>query len=273
LLATTAILALSGAAYAADMPVKAPPPMAPVPYVANWTGFYAGLQIGGASSEPSCTADAVSLDTAVGPCVDFEGAQHTGGLASGSVIGGGKIGADYQWGNVVLGVVGEFDWTSLHGTDTTTATELVNFPNPITGPSVFFPGDSVTASARIDWLASVRGRIGWAFGNFLAYGTGGVAFTQIKTSISFVPGPEDDFPALSGGGTSHKTGGVAGAGFEYMLSPHVSVAGEVLWYGFGSTTVSELCPSSNEFCGGQTFTTTLNHEDIVSGTLGVNWRF
>jgi outer membrane immunogenic protein len=263
LLATAALLALTGVAYAADMAVKTPP-MVPVAPVINWTGFYVGGQVGGASYEPSCTSDPL------GPCtvLDFPGAQHTGGLSSASFIGGGKIGYDYQWGPVVLGVGGEFDWTNLHGTDQTTAS--------ISIPESFLAGDTFTASAKIDWLVSARGRIGWAFGNFLPYVTGGVAWTQVKTSAAFVPGPDEPFPALSAGGTSHKTGGVAGAGFEYMVAPHVSVVGEVLWYGFGSTTVSTVCPSNNVNCGtfaGDTFTTSLNHQDIVSGTLGVNWRF
>jgi outer membrane immunogenic protein len=269
LLATTAILALSGAAYAADMPVKAPPPAAPVPYVANWTGFYVGGQVGGASFEPSCHSDALSVDEGLDPClVEFEGTHTSGSFSSASVIGGGRIGADYQWGPVVLGVVGEFDWMNLHGTrQTTFNTEF----DPIE------KGATLSAGAKIDWIASARGRIGWAFGNFLPYATGGVAWTQVKTSIGFAQGPEDDaapdgdFPSLSGGGTSHKTGGVAGAGFEYMVAPHVSVFGEVLWYGFGSGTVSEFCA----VCGGtgHTYTTTFDHQDIVSGTLGVNWRF
>jgi len=254
LLATTTILALSGVAYAADMPVKAPPPMAPAPAI-TWTGFYVGLQVGGASYDPSCNIGEVGFPLAPGGCVvDIEGAHHTGGLSSASVIGGGKIGYDWQWGQAVLGVVGEFDWTHLSGTDQTT--------------SSFDPATSVTFSDRIDWLASARGRIGWTFGpgdNFLFYATGGVAWTQIKASINSVA----ILPELATQSNSDKTGGVAGAGFEYRVAPHVSVVGEVLWYGFGSTTLNSVCAA----CGGTTYTTHFDHQDVVSGTLGVNWRF
>jgi outer membrane immunogenic protein len=45
-LSTFAAVMLGGAAQAADMPVKAPPPPAPVMY--NWNGFYIGGHIGGA---------------------------------------------------------------------------------------------------------------------------------------------------------------------------------------------------------------------------------
>ncbi len=33
--------------FAADMGVKAPPPVAPVPPVINWSGFYIGGNLGG----------------------------------------------------------------------------------------------------------------------------------------------------------------------------------------------------------------------------------
>jgi hypothetical protein len=53
------MLTFSGVAYAADMPVKAPPP-APIAPVTNWTGFYIGAQVGGAGLDPSCSTEAVS---------------------------------------------------------------------------------------------------------------------------------------------------------------------------------------------------------------------
>jgi len=171
---------LTSAAYAADMPVKAPP-LAPVPYVANWTGFFAGLQIGGASFEPSCRSDPLTVSHGLDVCAtDFDGAQHTGSIGSASVIGGGKIGADYQWDRVGLGIVGEFD--CLQNSFQTTATKFATF-----GLTEFFPGDTLTGSDHIDWLASARLRAGWAFDNVLLYATGGVAWTQIKANIGFVP--------------------------------------------------------------------------------------
>ena len=263
LLAATSLLALSGAAYAADMPVKAPPPpMAPP--VIPWTGFYAGLQIGGASLDPSCHSFSnfptlLPVDVGLDPCLasDFEGVTHSGSLSSASVIGGGKIGYDWQWGWAVLGVVGEFDWTHLNGTENT-----FNSPDA---------GDVLSAGDRINWLASARGRIGWTFGaldNFMVYATGGVAWADIKATSSLVDPvcPECDFSTQS---SSTKTGGVFGAGFEYRVFPHVSVVGEVLWYDFGSTTVNTVLPFDTAF----TYSTQFKYQDVVTGTLGVNYRF
>jgi outer membrane immunogenic protein len=264
LFATTAMLALSSVAYAADMavkmPVKAPPP-APAP-VTNWTGFYVGAQIGGASFDPSCSTTGPSFATDFAlPCNthsgEFFNVLNSSSLSSAGVIGGGKIGYDYQWDRIVLGVVGEFDWTDLNGTSRVQSIDG--------GVGV------ATANERLDWLASVRGRVGWAFDNVLFYGTGGVAWTRIKASTSVSnPGAGANFatPEFS----TTKTGAVAGGGIEYRVTPHVSVVGEVLWYGFGSNSVNVVC-SDPPFCVGTAYTTEFSHQDVVAGTLGVNWRF
>jgi outer membrane immunogenic protein len=248
-----AIVVLIGTpALAADMPVKAPPPVAPIAPVANWTGFYVGAQIGGASFDPSCSGTNSrpnDFEEEALPCTPaFPGdALSNSSLSSASVIGGGKIGYDYQWDRVVLGVVGEFDWTHLNSTSVEQYT--------------MFNGGVGNASEQIDWLASARARAGWAFDNVLFYATGGVAWTRIKASASWVP-------EWAGQVSSDRTGVVAGGGFEYRFTPNLSFVGELLWYDFGTTSVNTSLGDPPT-----TFTTTFKSQDIVSGTLGVNWRF
>ena len=69
----------------------------------------------------------------------------------------------------------------------------------------------------IDYLASIRGRLGYSFGPTLAYVTGGAAFM----------GFEEDL-----GGDDSDTGWVAGLGLEHKLRENVSIGAEGLYYGF-----------------------------------------
>jgi outer membrane immunogenic protein len=84
---------------------------------------------------------------------------------------------------------------------------------------------------NLNYLASVRGRIGWALGSWLLYGTGGVAF--IDTDKDFVVVSVDDGPfGFSNGATD--TGFVVGGGIDYKIAPNWSAGIEGLFYDFGS---------------------------------------
>lgn len=69
----------------------------------------------------------------------------------------------------------------------------------------------------VEYLATIRGRLGYAMGSTLLYATGGAAF------IGF---DEDQF------GDDTDTGWVAGLGFEHKLRQNVSFGLEGLYYGF-----------------------------------------
>jgi outer membrane immunogenic protein len=91
----------------------------------------------------------------------------------------------------------------------------------------------VSFADSLDYLASLRGRLGVATGAFLFYGTGGVAFAEADVSgmIPNAPGPvEDDVSDM-------EVGYVAGGGVEIKLSPNWSLGVEGLYYGFDSVSV------------------------------------
>jgi outer membrane immunogenic protein len=70
----------------------------------------------------------------------------------------------------------------------------------------------------IDYLATVRGRLGYAFGPTLAYVTGGAAFIGLDEELS--------------SGDDTETGWVAGLGLERKLRENISIGAEALYYGF-----------------------------------------
>ncbi len=147
--AAAAALAI-GSAHGADLGRRAAPvyykaPAAVPAAVYNWTGFYIGVNGGGAWG--TTTGD--ELPT-------FFGGNHdiSGGLV------GGTVGYNYQVSNWVLGVEADWDWADLNGSRS----------------SVAVP--SLVESARVKDLGTVRGRIGYAWDRALLYGTGGFAWTD-----------------------------------------------------------------------------------------------
>src|SRR5262249_16960326 len=145
---------------AADVPrpiYKAPPPVAAVQ---TWTGFYAGMHGGW-----GWTTDkrAFSTTNAVNGAGAFVGLDPSAlDLRSNSPLFGAQVGFKWQvdpsW---VLGIEGDITGTGLKSA--ATANPLCNtawcgVPTPA-------PTGALTAMQRdINWLASIRGRLGYAWG-------------------------------------------------------------------------------------------------------------
>jgi outer membrane immunogenic protein len=256
LLATAAILALGGPAYAADMAVKAAP-APPVAPVNTWTGFYGGFQAGWAHLDGSCSqTNTVGFGSLGIPCATNPGTN------SDSAIGGLRVGYDYQFGAVVAGIVADWNWTSLNWSQST--------PPPAT-----LEGNG-HGNLLIDSLPSVRGRIGWAVDNWLVYATGGVAWARVSVNSGMSNTCCGNWAAQT---NTTKTGAVAGGGIEYRVTRNVSLFAEGLWYGgFGTVNNSRFCAGTANFqfntCfASGTYTTSFKINDIVAGVAGINFRF
>jgi len=92
----------------------------------------------------------------------------TGNFGVSGFLAGGTLGANYQVGSVVFGVEGDGAWTDLFGRGTVTESPIC-------------VGGCVTAN---NWLATLRGRVGYAFDRYLVYGTAGAALGNIAASYS-----------------------------------------------------------------------------------------
>jgi len=164
--------------FAADMPLKAPLPAAPA---WSWSGFYLGLNLGGAWG----TSKYTFLPSAA--WFNGSGAQlaSDGGpsLNMSSVSAGGQIGYNWQVNNIVFGPEADIQYIGLRKTNVFTQ------PGPVCGGCLITPY-TFTETSRSDWMATVRGRLGVAAGRVLFYGTGGVAFADSRSADTL------NFPTL-----------------------------------------------------------------------------
>jgi outer membrane immunogenic protein len=216
------IAALLNAASAADMPVKAPPLTAPV--VNSWSGWYAGLNAGygwGSDGGVGITDDppgSFAASFAAGQVPRFVG-DHPNGF-----VGGGQIGYNYQIdSNWLVGLEGDFSGTGIKSSGV--------YDYPVPGRRL-----NTTVSQSLDWLATVRGRVGYVMDRLLVYGTGGAAFGEARESFGYV-GLDDPF-ALNASASPVRTGWAAGAGVEYKVMRNISVKAEWLHYDLGKTSAS-----------------------------------
>ena len=214
--------AASGLAVAADMPVKAAPP----PPVFSWTGFYIGAGIGGAWS--SQDANSVACANTCGQ------APASAALHSSSALGGFYAG--YNWmltPQFLLGVEGDWNWTHLNSTATA--------PSILLGSGLpDSAGSRLSWSDDTKWLASIRGRLGWApIPNALLYATGGAAWAGVDYgAIDNFSGGCPNCTALP---TLHQTqdGYTVGGGVEWApWSNNWLFRVEYLYYRFKGTTAN-----------------------------------
>jgi outer membrane immunogenic protein len=184
LISSIAALGLLGTpAFAADMAVKAPPP-APAP-VFSWTGFYVGGNIGAsfgrAKSDFKGAPVSVTLTPPGGTPFSVPGFSHSDDIVEPSgFIGGGQIGYNWQLSPIwVAGLEADFQGAD----EKAGATFTTAFPNLPPGPG----DETVVAAAitqydaKIDWFGTVRGRIGYLFGDgtVMTYVTGGLAYGKV----------------------------------------------------------------------------------------------
>ena len=94
-----------------------------------------------------------------------------------------------------------------------------------------------TVTQKLDWLGTTRAKAGYAAGNWLFYGTGGLAYGHVVNSLQLVLPtnvPPDVFFASK---AAVQVGWSAGGGVEYGAGPWVFRA-EYLHYDLGSQTVT-----------------------------------
>jgi outer membrane immunogenic protein len=238
LVASASFLVLSSASVlAADLPMKAPPVVAPI---YTWTGFYIGVNGGGGGMNDSNSntsvagssqqADQASTQFGVGPSsVGGNNAFHGTGA-----IAGGQLGYNYQMGNWVFGVEGEGYWSGMKGT-------LDASQNTFSGAggNVLAFTNSVHNQTENRYDFTIAGRMGIAFDRTLVYGKAGWAWGQFDAlSNSTVL----DFPPIETARTittqstwgGMLNGPLFGLGIEYLITNNWTVKLEYNYIMFGT---------------------------------------
>jgi outer membrane immunogenic protein len=227
--AAAMVAAAYGHALAADLPAPSLPAAVPAALY-NWTGFYLGIN-GGFGTGNSNWSD--------GPI------GATGSFPTSGFLIGGTLGANYQVGEYVFGIEGDGDWTGLRGNSGSTCGAIAAVVSP--------PGSCQTQS---QWLATVRGRVGYAFDRILLYGTAGAAFGNVQTGLN----PPSTFDS------SIEAGWTVGAGLEVAFAPNWTAKAEYLFVELPNAT----CTTVGN-CGGAAGSIVSFNESIIRA--GVNFKF
>jgi len=222
LLGTAAALVVIAQASAADMrpPITKAPVMAPP--VFSWTGCYIGAQAGYAWADAGYD---LNIPPTPASGYDF---NANGGVA------GGHIGCNLQVNQWVFGIEGDVEWSGLRGDDGGL------------GGSI----DRIEAN----WGGSIRGRLGFAVGRTLFYGTGGIAWLDVDYSR-----PDFDTQVVS----QTLTGWTVGGGIEHAIADNWTGRIEYRFTSFDSE--------------GFAFTTgtprTLRDLDVSTVRVGLTYKF
>jgi len=247
---------------------SSPPPMAPVPAYFNWTGFYVGANFGGGYATTNVTGN--SVFTAPGGVFPSTFAESYGGSG---VLGGGQIGANYQFtGHWVIGVEADIDASNINGLNSACSTNAVLGTLGCAG-----------VSSKLNDFGTVRGRLGYAGDNLLLYGTGGWAWGESSSSSNLTcvvtlvagtcPGASVPFTGGSASGSTTTTNGwAAGAGLEYAFARNWAIRAEYLHIQLnGAQTFA-----SSGTAAGVPFTLTTNSSstaNIDMARFGLNFIF
>ena len=201
-----ALVGFGDSALAADLPVPAPPPVyvPPVVPVYNWTGSYVGINGGWGWGTAKWTVAPI-------PATPLAAGLSNSISDNGGVVGG-TLGFNWQiagFGGFVFGAEGDWDFSAIN---TGTTATVCNFS-----------GNCQTGN---NWLATVRGRAGYAWDRILFYGTAGGAFANVQTVFN---------GATAGHG---QAGWTVGAGVEWAFADNWSAKVEYLYVDLGNGNVT-----------------------------------
>jgi high affinity Mn2+ porin len=225
-----AVLGLNSSGMAADAPARKPVKAAHKPLYYDWTGVYVGGHVGYSRGHAQ-----VMLTDPGSPTASF-------GSSFGSLSGGVQLGYNYLLpSRILLGIEADMSFLNYLAADDVAWSRITAVAD---------------TAEKIDYMGTLRSRVGYAFPYWMIYATGGFARSQGRFLQN--PGVTDDIDKFL---HSH-SGWVVGAGAEVAVAPNWTARLEYLYRSFGHADV--LFPSGTS--AGTSF-------DVQSVRMGLNYRF
>jgi outer membrane immunogenic protein len=250
LLCSAALVALTAAAHAADLPQRAAPPAFVAAQAYNWSGLYMGVHVGGGWFN--------NQNVSVG---DPAGATFPAGYVftpqdGDGFIGGGQAGYNAQFGKLVVGVEGDFSGMNLRGTSES--------------ESVRLPGRYSVQTVEANWVGMATARVGYAADNILLYAKGGWAWADVDArNLTYAPAGA---LVATSTGSETRDGWTIGAGAEWGFLPNWSLKAEYNYIDFGRATVNRTAFNTPAFTGTVEHVQRKSDFDMHLVKVGVNFR-
>lgn len=237
----------------------------PTPAVAmapsfTWTGFYVGANAGYAfgRDNKATTIGTPAFNTLIAPGI-VPGSLKTG---RDGFTGGLQAGFNYQFGAAVAGIEADINLMPKGGRG-------AFIGNPVLATQLI-----TSARSELNYLGTLRGRLGFAADRLLVYATGGLAYGDVDASASVV-GVQAPALVWAGNRSGIRAGYTVGAGLEYAIMPNLTLRGEYLYYDLGQKSVAALGNAAVRGVGA------LNGIDYVTKTetrgsllrTGINYKF
>jgi outer membrane immunogenic protein len=216
--------------------VKAPVIVDPV---WNWTGFYVGGNGGYSWGRSNTDVSYFNPVTGLG-IVPPAGSITSASFNMNGGVAGGQAGYNWQSTNWVFGIEGDLQWSGERGSAFyncvgTAPAGGVCLPGLTFLPAGGLAGTTITIDQSLQWFGTVRGRVGiLATPKVLFYGTGGLAFGEIKTTGTMTGFNAFGTPIASTGSSSTtRAGWTVGVGVEGKITQNWSAKLEYLYMDLG----------------------------------------
>ncbi|ARN81065.1 TonB-dependent siderophore receptor [Methylocystis bryophila] len=246
-------------------PSKIPAPA--MTWIHDWTGPYAGAQIGMGFGDNDGKFSYVTPD-------GFGGSPSFVTNAYG-VLAGAHLGYNKQLDNWVLGLEGSVDGGNLD------LHEPLAWDNPAGGGVCPFLvqyttvgcGGTINAHIQTLFQGSLRARAGYAWNRLLLYGTGGLAFGDfnVQSNIGGQDNVGNFYFAAANDRSLWRLGWTGGAGVEYAITPRWSARAEYRYSDFGH--IAEAPTSFSTTVGGPVFYQGERHVTQNQVQVGASYKF